>query len=420
MITTILKQPLAITREALDGIVNAVVPDAILKTRGEKVEGSSLEVRDKTGIINIKGPIFRATSFLYYFIDIVDSQSIATNFQAALDNDDVESILLNIDSPGGTVTGISELAGFIHESRGLKPVIAYIAGQGASAAYWIAAAADQIIISDTGMAGSIGVVATTYKKDDDSIEIVSSVSPKKRPDAGTEEGLNQYQKMVDDTAEVFVGAVAKYRGVSEDTVKKNYGQGDSLVGKYAVAAGLADKVGTLEGAIREFKTNKKFLGGLSMKFETVEQLTTEYPVLVKAIQDTAASGVEVQPKVDAEKERILGLAKAMGIDNLEALVNSGVTVEQYHAIQGTIKPAVHPSAPAPEAKPEKNQEMLDALKASGAGNPGSGAGVPSAPKDFDTAVNIMMESEKITRGAAIKKVALESPELHEKYLDGLR
>ena len=101
--------------------------------------------------------------------------------------------MLEIDSPGGQIAGISEFADQVAAAG--KPIVAYISDIGASAAYWIASAADQVIIRDTAAAGSVGVVATLRrdKKDNDRIQIVSSQSPRKRVDPETEEGRSVLQ-----------------------------------------------------------------------------------------------------------------------------------------------------------------------------------------------------------------------------------
>ncbi|MCC3862680.1 S49 family peptidase, partial [Emcibacteraceae bacterium Y4] len=98
----------------------------------------------------------------------------------------------------------------IYEARGRKPVIAYASGDAASGAYWIAAAADEIVVSKTSALGSIGVVGVYQGgKDTDTVEVVSSQSPFKRLDPGSDEGRARLQKRIDAMAGVFVDAVAK-------------------------------------------------------------------------------------------------------------------------------------------------------------------------------------------------------------------
>ncbi len=123
----------------------------------------------------------------------------------------------------------------------------------ASGGYWIASAADRVVVSELAILGSIGVVlgvedktAAEERRGVRNIQFVSSQSPGKRPDPTTDKGRSQIQAMVDDLAAVFVGAVAKHRRVTTDAVIKNFGAGGVKIGAKAVASGMADEVGQFE------------------------------------------------------------------------------------------------------------------------------------------------------------------------------
>ena len=143
----------------------------------------------------------------------------------------------------------------IREAVALKPVVAYIGNQGCSAAYWIASAAGEVVCHETAMLGSIGVVMGYTEKAPKSgekrYEFVSSQSPNKRPDMETEEGKSEVQRVVDDLAEVFVASVASYRNTTSSKVIENFGKGGVLIGRKAVRAGLADRIGTFESTLGE-------------------------------------------------------------------------------------------------------------------------------------------------------------------------
>ena len=96
------------------------------------------------------------------------------------------------------------MASIIKEARNEKNIVAYISGIGASAAYWLASAAGKIMINDTALVGSIGVILTATKGTDKGIiKIRSSQSPFKQPSPENSEGKEQLQKMVDDLANVL-------------------------------------------------------------------------------------------------------------------------------------------------------------------------------------------------------------------------
>jgi ClpP class serine protease len=122
----------------------------------------------------------------------------------------VRKVVFSFDSPGGSVTGVHELANTIKAVD--KPTVAYVAGMAASAAYWLAAACDRIIADATAELGSIGVVGVwNLGKDKNSIEIVSSHAPDKRPDGTTLEGKRIMQTEIDDLEAVFIKSLAGLR-----------------------------------------------------------------------------------------------------------------------------------------------------------------------------------------------------------------
>jgi ClpP class serine protease len=181
---------------------------------------------------------------------------MARDLQAALDNPSYRSIIINFDTPGGEVTGVDELAKAIRAGKAVKPIIAYVGGSAASAGYWLASQATEIVIAETAILGSIGVRAAfqdTSKKDAEAgrREFISSQSPGKRTDLSTDEGKARIQNTIDALADVFIATVASGRGVKPDDVIAKFGGGDVLIGSAAVAAGMANRIGTYEAVIAE-------------------------------------------------------------------------------------------------------------------------------------------------------------------------
>jgi ClpP class serine protease len=211
-----------------------------------------MTIRNGVAIIDVYGPIARRANLFSEISGGTSIDLLARDVTSALDNPAVQSLLLVFDSPGGEVTGVSELAAALYAARGRKPMHAYVDGMACSAAYWLASACDTITTNDTALLGSIGVVMAMpdpTKTNIKEIEIVSSQSPNKRPDVTTEAGRGQIQTMLDHLADVFIQAVAMHRGVSAETVLANFGQGGVFVGQHAVDAGLADRVGSFEDTL---------------------------------------------------------------------------------------------------------------------------------------------------------------------------
>lgn len=231
-------------------------PSALAAQEGRPLDNTrAVTVRDGVALLAVEGPLMRRADLFSEMSGATSVGTLAKDFQQALDAPNVGAVLMVIDSPGGEVTGIHEFAQQIRAARdGAKPVWAYVEGLGASAAYWLASAADRIVVDATAGLGSIGVVMAVQdpeKRTAKTIEIVSSQSPKKRPNVATEAGRAQLQQVVDDTAAVFVADVAANRGVSEDAVLADFGQGDIFIGQRAVDQGLADALGSFEGTLAE-------------------------------------------------------------------------------------------------------------------------------------------------------------------------
>ncbi|NAX32039.1 hypothetical protein CAG63_18500, partial [Vibrio sp. V37_P2S8PM304] len=239
------------------------VPESLAGKQGKKVTRGMERREGGVAIISVSGVISRYANLFTNICGGTTTQMLAQDFTQALNDPAIKSILVECDSPGGEANGIHELAEMIYQARGKKPIIAYVGGMACSACYWIASACDEVVMDATATAGSIGTVLQMrrrkQKEDDEfeTIEIVSSQSPNKRQDPGTDKGREAYQKHLDDLAEVFVQRVARNMNVERDTVINDFGGGGILVGQAAVDKGMAHRLGSLEGVIAELKTGKK-------------------------------------------------------------------------------------------------------------------------------------------------------------------
>ncbi len=231
--------------ELLDRVKANPDPEAFAARLGLTMStGSRTTVRQGAAIIPIVGTIFRRES-LWSQLFGFSVEGLALDLEAAARDESIHRIILEVDSPGGQATGISETAAMIREIAARKPVIAYVDGMAASAAYWLASAADRIVTSDTGLLGSIGVVGTYRPEKDAPIKIISSISPLKQATPDTEAGRAEMQRVVDDLASIFIRDLAKYRALSVEHIAQNFGKGGILVGAAAVRAGMADQVGSM-------------------------------------------------------------------------------------------------------------------------------------------------------------------------------
>ncbi len=211
------------------------------------------QMRDGVAIIPVAGPIFRYANVFTEMSGAVSLASLARDLETAVADSRIRAILLEIDSPGGEITGLAEAAQHIRAASAAKPLVAFVEGLGASAAYQLAAAAPQIVAAPTASLGCLGVVmvATDRRQADARSgvvrhEFVSSQTPNKRPDPATDAGRATIQATVDALAAAFLADVAQHRAMTVDELLAATNGGGLLVGAEAVAAGLADRLGTFE------------------------------------------------------------------------------------------------------------------------------------------------------------------------------
>lgn len=217
--------------------------------------GPGYDLTDGVAVIPVYGPIYRHSTFLddlmAWAFGGVSVDRLADGLRAALNDPLVRSILFTFDSPGGIVSGTGELAGLIRKAGAVKPVAAYCESCCCSAAYHLACAAGEITAAPSAIIGSIGTVVA-WIDDTEMMRqlglkqevVVSKQSPNKWLDPTSDEGRAQIQKLVDDTADLFVADVARGRNVPVATVLSDFGQGGVMLAAEAKKAGMIDKVGS--------------------------------------------------------------------------------------------------------------------------------------------------------------------------------
>ena len=290
-------------------------PEALEAYRSERdYRAERMTVRDNVAILAVEGPLFKRANLFVHLSGASSYEILRRDLQVSLDDPKIGAILLRVDSPGGEANGADELAAAIYGARGKKPITAFVSGFGCSAAYWIASAADRIVVSDQASLGSIGVVlgVTDRSKADERagvsrLEFVSSQSPGKRPDHGSNEGKARIQKWVDDLAAVFVAAVAKHRKVTAETVVKKFGNGGVEVGANAVKLGMADAVGHFEDVLRD-------LGARSLprvRPSTAQSLSVPRHALLTASVSAPAANIDAELATFISERKRYGAVNAV-------------------------------------------------------------------------------------------------------------
>lgn len=237
-------------------VFSALVHQSAAATLGRTSHSSpASEHVGKVAVIPIEGLLSKSRGLFQSLFGGLALREICTLFRKAMADPAVLGVLLKIDSPGGSVDGVQELAKEIFSARGKKPIVAFTDGMMASAAYWIGAAADRLYISgDTTEVGSIGVVAThvdySQREAQQGIKTTEIVAGSYKRIASphsplTDKARSSIQEMVDEIYAAFVADVATFRGRSISVVSQQMAEGRVFTGAKAIKAGLVDDMASL-------------------------------------------------------------------------------------------------------------------------------------------------------------------------------
>lgn len=346
--------------------------DALGTRQETQLSGSArARVRDGVAIVPVSGPIFRYANMMTDFSGATSLATFAADLQLAADASGVRAIMIEIDSPGGEVTGMAEAAALIRAVSERKPVVAYTEGQMASAAYQIGAAAREIVVAPTAILGSLGVVLSmTDRRDADAkagvrrYEFVSSQTPGKRPSPDSDTGRASLQALADNLADEYLADVAQSRGVTVEALIEATRGGGQIIGREAVRSGLADRIGGYEETLTRLasgdapadRKRRPPVAGPSPKQEEnlmITSLNAPESVAVPTAEASAPVPVAMAPPavpvvapidpVAAERARASAIngAAQPGFQALATLaINEGWTADTFAAAQAASATAV--------------------------------------------------------------------------------
>jgi signal peptide peptidase SppA len=224
-----------------------------------KAAMSSRKTKRAIAVLPLTGPITHRAGLFTAFFGGTSTEKWGRAFDDLVASPNVGAIVIDADTPGGTVSGVPELADKIFKARGSKPIVIVSNAMLASAGYWIGSSANEIVVTPSGEVGSIGVWSLhadesgLLEKMGIDITLISAGKFKTElnPFEPLDDEARAYeQSRVDDYYGQFVGAVARGRGVTASAVRKGFGEGRMVGAKQAVQEGMADRVGTLEQTIQ--------------------------------------------------------------------------------------------------------------------------------------------------------------------------
>lgn len=308
----------------------------------ERAERKPYAFSGGMAIIPVHGTLLNRFSGTWGFVTGYDY--IRGAFDAALADSQVQGIVLDTDSYGGEVHGCFELSDHIYANRGKKPVVAVVNANCYSAAYATASAADRIIVTPSGGAGSIGVVTmhVDYSKAlaENGIKVSFIFAGKHKVDGNPYEPLPDdvradIQARIDATYEKFVATVARNRGLD---VKKVRGtEARTFNAEDAKALGLIDSVAAPKAAFAAFANELSGSPSKDFKMENADThpqgTETETPAAaLEAAAPTPASDIETNG-ASAERQRIAAILNCEEAADRPALanhmaLNTDLSVEQ--------------------------------------------------------------------------------------------
>lgn len=262
----LMETPWAILPAKLEAIIEVVTR----YLAGEKLNAEEVQTRihgatrppdritGSVAILPLFGTIIPRANLFSNTSGATSAEQFGKRFDELINDSTVGAIVLDVDSAGGQVAGVDELSKKIYEARGKKPIVAVANHLAASAAYWIATAADELVVTPSGEVGSIGVFAAhediseSLAKEGVKVTMISEGKYKTEGNPYeplSEEARTAIQTRVSESYDAFVKAVARNRGVKAADVRNGFGEGRVVGARQAQTLGMADRIATLDETI---------------------------------------------------------------------------------------------------------------------------------------------------------------------------
>lgn len=215
-------------------------------------------------VLPLYGTIVQRAGMMTEWCGGTSTQQFGQALRDALADETVGQILIDCDSPGGSVYGVQELGDEIYQARKTKPVVAAVNSLSASAGYWLASQASEVYVTPGGEAGSIGVWMAhedwSAALAEAGIKVTLISSGKNKVEGNPYEPLSDdakafLQSRTDEYYAAFTKAVARGRGVGIDAVRTGMGQGRVLGADAALAEKMVDGVRTFDEVVRQMRRN---------------------------------------------------------------------------------------------------------------------------------------------------------------------
>jgi len=318
----IFNEPHLIHQGSLNNILHAVKDRLDFNFTGEKMDGVQLienesfqyTVIDNVAFIPLQGALVHKGSAMDAMCGIMNYAEIGNMLNTAITDPQVNKIVFDCNSGGGTVAGAFTLAEKVFNSRGDKELIAVVDEAAYSACYLVASACDRIVLSKTSGVGSIGVVSAHHDYSDalksEGVAVTYVYAGDKKVDANPYEALKDSAKIdmqnrVDKFYNMFVNEVSKNRGISDETIIGT--QAGIYIGEDAVKIGLADEVVNLNDFYKDLSIETKNKGAF-MSADKIEENK------VAEVAEVAQPAEEAKQEIAEPKEELKAEAKTEEVE----------------------------------------------------------------------------------------------------------
>ncbi len=271
---------------------------------GRDVE-STTKIVNGVAVMPVSGVLRDDVDYMVRFGYASSYQLMEREIKQAVNNPQIKSVMLYIDSPGGSAIGCKRVADIIFELRGEKPIHAYTQGVCGSAAYYLAAACNRIEATADSLVGSVGTIFPHMEmagmlKDwgIGATVITNADSPKKghgnQYEPLSDDAKNTLQEFVNSYGRGFIEDVARYRGVSADQVVANFGQGDAFRADAAIGRGMIDAV------VSGLSESLESISGVSSETDPVEETDDDETPVVTGHSQQREIDMKVSKKIRAQ------------------------------------------------------------------------------------------------------------------------
>lgn len=400
---------------------------------GEKLDADEVQTRlhgatrpperrvNKVAVLPLFGTIFPRANLMTEMSGATSAERFGAMFAALVNDPEIDAIVLDVDSPGGQIGGVEELSKQIYEARGKKRIVAVANHTMASAAYWIATAADEVVVTPSGEVGSIGVFAVhedisgMLEKEGIKLSIIKEGKYKAEGNPYeplSEEARAAIQESVSEAYGMFVKAVARNRGVKASAVRNGFGEGRMVSAAQAVELGMADRVATLNEVLERL-FNKKIpasgprgeapVDGVRADDADSNVLSSEETPVESGLEPAAAAEPDLTPAQVREVDRAK-LALAM-----KAPINPQGVLPMIRELQAQRAKLLDEATALAALADSENRDFTDEERARFNAIVGENGEIDALDKQIE---QITKEREALAE-KALKKVGAHDPQKPE-------